>query len=183
MNRHLHNGHGADNEEPTDISLPHLRRSAQLLLSSRRVLLRYQPYRHAKGVLLARRSKISAPTKDLHGRGESRDSHGRDRADAHCPAGYVYMPERGHGLETACGIVFCRFGAYLFLKLAYLFRQRGDLANIDRSNIRHHLWQTILRIFQNFLQTFDICRSLWRNTAELGEMSPSRPRRAFSTTR
>ena len=110
MNRHLHDGHGTDNEEPTDISLPHLRRSAQLLLSSRRVLFRHQsdPSR-----------KISTPSKDLHWWGESRNSHGRDWADA------------WHGLETACGIVFCRFGAHLFLKLADLFGKRCDLLNVD----------------------------------------------------
>ncbi len=121
MNRHLHNGHGTDDQKPTYISLPHLRRSAQLLLTARRVLLWYQSYRHAIGVLLARRRKISAPSKDLHGRGENRDSHGRDRADA------------WHGLKTACVIVFCRFGAHLFLKLADLISKRGNLVKVDRN--------------------------------------------------
>lgn len=115
------------------------------------MLFRYQPNPGCK---------IPTPTKDLHGRGESKDSHGRDWADA------------WHGLETACGIVFCRFGTHLFLKLADLISMRSNSVNVDRPNVCDYLWQTILRIFQNVLQAFDISRSLRCDLTKLGEMSP-----------
>lgn len=100
-----------------------------------------------------------------------------------CSAGHACMPERAHRHQSSGHIIFFGPTGDLGVELSDLHPQmrenrdehleRGD--GIDRQNV--------FRILDDGDQFRCVGRPPWHNLAELAQMTTSRQRRAFSTTR
>lgn len=135
----LDDGHGADDQQPPDVPLTHLRRAAEPLLSACRMLNRHQPQPGGE---------VATALEGRHWRRKRFHRHGRDRADSR------------HGLKAACILPALGFAAEDFLQLGNFAVQPIDVLQIDATNVEDQLGHRRFGAINRGCQGFQVSRTL-----------------------
>ena len=145
--------HRAGDQQPPEVALPHLRYLAQLRLSAGRILPgnQAQPGR-----------EVPAAPEALQRRHERLDRHRAQRADSR----HTHQPHRP--------FIFARPLPQVPLQLRDLLVEVTDLNEQQRAQLPNRARKWRIGIFNRLRQPLHVRRTLRREDAELGEVSPQR---------